>query len=577
MKKRSTAVHVVTTRRQYKGKVYKAHLLRRSYREDGKVKNETLANLSHLPAHVIELVRRALRGESFVAAAELFDIVRSPHHGHVQAVRLAMKRLGFAGLLHSRKSRARDLVEAMVAARVLEPQSKLATTRWWHTTTLPSVLGVEDATEDELYAAMDWLLGRQEAIEAKLAHRHLEPGGHVLYDLTSSYFEGTHCPLAERGHNRDEKKGKLQVNYGLVANRAGCPVAVSVHKGSTGDPKTLLPMVERLRNRFGVVRMVLVGDRGMISQKQIDVLRQSEGLGWITALRTATLHKLVASGPLQMGLFDDINIFEFTHPDFPDERLVACFNPELAALRVHKREDLLRATEKELDKVRGMVDRGRIRDPDKIGLRVGKVINKYKVGKHFDPQIAEGSFSYGRKEGQIEAEAALDGVYVIRTSEKKASMPRDEVVRSYKDLSQVERAFRTLKTVGLLVRPIRHWTESRVRAHIFLCMLAYYVQWHMQEAWRELLFFDEDQEARRSRDPVAPAKRSAKALRKVRTRTLDDGSQAHSFRTLLSELSTIVANECRPKSSSEEATFLLHTTPSPEQSRALELLDEIEV
>lgn len=577
MRRRTGPVHVVTTRRRYKDKVYKAHLLRRSYREGDKVKNETVANLSHLPEHTVELIRRSLRGESFVAAEEQFDIVASPHHGHVRAVLDAMHQLGFASLLHSRRSRERDLVVAMVAARILEPQSKLATTRWWHTTTLPTLLGVGDATEDDLYAAMDWLLGRQEAIESKLAGRHLEAGGQVLYDLSSSYFEGAHCPLAALGHNRDGKKGKLQVNYGLVVNRAGCPVSACVHPGNTGDPTTLLPTVEKLRERFQLERLILVGDRGMITQKQIDVLRTSEGVGWISALRTGALRKLRQSGDLQLGLFDEANLFELTHPDFPGERLIACRNPELAALRAHKRQDLLRATQEELDKVQAMVRRGRLKEPHKIGVRVGKVINKYKVSKHFELDIAQGAFSYVLKEDAIAAEAALDGIYIIRTSETKRSLSTDEVVRSYKDLSRVERAFRTLKTIDLHVRPIRHRTEDRVRCHIFLCMLAYYVQWHMQEAWKSLLFFDEDQAAKRGRDPVAPAKRSRAARRKAEERVLEDGTPVHSFRTLMAELATLVANECRPKGTDDSATFRLYTTPNSKQQRALELINSIHV
>jgi len=577
MSRRSGPVHVVTTTRHYKDKVYKAHLLRHSYREGDKVKNETVANLSHLPDHIVDLIRRSLRGESFVTVEERFEITASRHHGHAQAVLDAMRRLDFGSLLHSRRSRERDLVIAMVVARVLDPQSKLATTRWWHTTTLPASLGVQDATEDDLYAAMDWLLARQDGIEAKLAKRHLEPGGLVLYDLTSSYFEGTQCPLAALGYSRDGKKGKLQVNYGLVADRQGCPVSVSVFAGNTGDAKTLLPVTQKLRERFGIERMVLVGDRGMISQKQIDALRGSEGVGWITALRTDALRKLARTGHLQLGLFDETNLFELAHPDFLGERLVACRNPELAALRAHKRQDLLKATRAELDKVQRMVERGRLKEQDKIGVRAGKVVNKYKMAKHFELTIGDGAFSYREKKDSIATEAALDGIYVIRTSEKKRSMPAAEVVRTYKDLGQVERAFRSLKTLDLHVRPIRHRSEPRVRAHIFLCMLAYYVQWHMQEAWRSLLFFDEDQKAKRTRDPVAPAKRSKAARRKASERVLDDGSTVHSFRSLLAELATIVCNDCQPGDAAEDATFQIYTTPSAKQKHALDLLDSIRV
>ena len=577
MVRSSGPVHVVTTKRSYKGRVYRAHLLRRSFREGKSVRNETVANLSHLPDHVVELIRRALRGESFATVAEQFDVVASPHHGHVQAVLAAMRRLGFAELLHTRRRRERDLVVAMVVARVLAPQSKLATTRWWGTTTVPTTLGVADATEDDLYAAMDWLLARQAAVETKLASRHLEEGGLVLYDLSSSYFEGTTCPLASLGYNRDGKRGKLQVNYGVLANRGGCPVSVSVFDGNTGDSTTLLPELQKLRTRFGVERLVVVGDRGMIAQKQIDVLREEGNVGWVTAMRTAALRKLVEAGHVQLGLFDEANLFSLVHPDFPGERLVACRNPDLAASRAHKRQSLLDATRRELDKVKRMAERGTIAGKGEIGVRAGKVVNKYKVAKHFDIEVGDASFSYRLREDRIAAEAALDGVYVIRTSESEERLGDEEAVRAYKDLAGVERAFRSMKTVDLHVRPIRHRTEDRVRAHVFLCLLAYHVQWHMQEAWRELLFFDEDLEAKKRRDPVAPARRSEGALRKVAERKLSDGSPVHGFRTLLAELATIVRNVCRRKGVPEEPTFELVTTPNEKQRRALDLLESIAV
>ena len=578
MARRGGAVHVVTTRRQYRGRLYESHLLRRSYREDGRVKNETLGNLSHLPDPVIDLIRRALRGEQLRPVDEQFAIVRSAHHGHVQAVLTAMRRLGFEKLLASRPSRERELVVALVAARLLWPGSKLATHRWWHLTTLPECLGIADATEDDLYAAMDWLLERQPAIEKKLAARHLQEGGFALCDLTSSYFEGTHCPLAARGHDRDGKRDKLQVNYGLLADRAGRPVAVSVFAGNTNDPKTLLPQVDQLRERFGVRSVAVVGDRGMISQKQIDALRERPGMDWITALRSEAIRALVEGGHLQLGLFDERNLFELRHPDYPGERLVACRNPELAKLRVHKRQSLLDATARELEKVRGMAARGRLRGAGAIGVRVGKVVNQYKVGKHFELEIRDDSFDYRLRNEQIEAEAALDGVYVIRTSLPAQRLDAGDVVRTYKSLSDVERAFRCLKTVDLKVRPIYHWTEPRVRAHIFLCMLAYYVEWHMIEAWRPLLFADEDQGAKSRRDPVAPARRSEAALRKVHDKRRDDGGPVHSFQTLLEGLAGIVRNVCRAPGADETApTFALETQRTPEQQRAYELLETITV
>lgn len=487
-----------------------------------------------------------------------------------------MKQLGFESLLASRPSRQRDLVAAMVASRILAPNSKLATVRSWHTTTVPDMFRVADASEDDLYAALDWLVERQEHIEKKLAARHLPEGGFALYDLSSSYFEGKTCPLAALGHNRDGKTGKLQVNYGLLTDRQGRPVAVSVFEGNTGDPKTLIPEVDQLQKTFAIERFVLVGDRGMISQKQIDELKQREGIDWITALRSTTIQKLVDGGHIQLGLFDERNLFELAHPDYPGERLVACRNPELARLRAHKRESLLQATARELDKVRGMVTRGKLKGKDVIGLRAGRVIDKYKVAKHFVLDIREDGFDFHRNEDKIAQEASLDGLYVVRTSIPAESLQTDDVVRSYKLLGQVERAFRSLKTVDLEVRPIHHRLEGRVKAHIFLCMLAYYVVWHMMEAWRPLLFADEDQQAKTTRDPVAPARRSDKALHKVHSRVLDDGTPVHSFQTLLQDLSTIVRNDCRA-GESEASTFQLLTTPNSAQQHAYNLLKSIHV
>ena len=555
-----------------------AILLREGYRDGGKVKNRTLANLSHWPPAKVDLLRRVLRDEPLTPSTALFEVLGSRHHGHVQAVRTAMHRLGVDTLIASRPSRERDLVVAMVAARILEPDSKLATTRWWHATTLPADLEVSDADEDTLYEAMDWLLDRQARIEQKLAARHLRAGGLVLYDLTSSYFEGTTCPLAAFGHNRDGKKGKLQVNYGLLTDGRGCPVAVSVFPGNTGDPPTLLPAVQQVRERFGIETLVIVGDRGMISQTQITALQSLEGVDWITALKTGAIRALMADGHLQLGLFDERNLFELTHPDFPGERLVACRNPELAKLRTHKRQALLEATVKELAKVRVMVARGTLKGRDAIGVRVGKVVNKYKVAKHVQLEIHDARFAFQIDAARVAAEAALDGIYVIRTSVPAARLDAADAVRHYKQLSDVERAFRALKTIDLKVRPIRHRLEARVRAHIFLCLLAYYVEWHMREAWRPVLFGDEDQAAKRTRDPVAPAKRSPAALRKVHTKVLDDGTPVHSFPTLLKELSSIVRNVCRPRSAGAEApTFELTTTPTPTQQRAYELLKTITV
>jgi len=554
-------------------------LLRESYRVGPRVRKRTLANLSALSAAQVDAIRRTLRGETLVPLADLFEVVDSHLHGHVQAIHLAMHQLGFESLIASRPSRERDLIVAMVMARIIEPASKLATTRWWHITTLPDICGVADAEADDLYAALDWLITRQPHIEKKLAARHLKKGGFVLYDLSSSYFEGTTCPLAALGYNRDGKRGKLQVNYGLLTDPRGCPVAVSVFEGNTGDPKTLMPQVEKLQKTFAIEQIVLVGDRGMISQKQINELKQREGIDWITALRTGAIRKLVDGGQIQLGLFDERHLFEVTHPDFPGERLVACRNPQLAQLRAHKRQALLDATAKELEKVRGMIARGTIKGKDAIGVRVGKVVDKYKMSKHVVLDIRDEGFDFHLDDDKVSAEAALDGLYVIRTSVPAQRLATDDVVRSYKMLSQVERAFRSLKTIDLEVRPIRHRLEDRVKAHIFLCMLAHYVAWHMMDAWRPLLFSDEDQQAKTTRDPVAPATRSNAALAKVHTKVLDDGTPVHSFHTLLQDLSSIVRNTCRRHGASTagEPTFNLVTTPSPTQQRAYNLLKSMQM
>jgi transposase len=577
MPTRTGAAHVVTTTRQYKGRVYRTHLLRRSYREGGTVKNETLGNLSHLPDDLVEIIRAALQGTTFVPLNQAFEVIRSRSQGAVEAVALTMQRLGFAALIASKPCRQRDIVLAMVAARIVAPHTKLATTRWWHTTTLAEDFQVADASEDELYAAMDWLLQRQSKIETKLASKHLQLGGLVLYDLSSSYFEGSTCPLAKRGFNRDGKRGYLQVNYGLLTDPRGCPVAVSVHDGNTSDCETFLPQVQRLRQDFGIERLVIVGDRGMISQKSIDELRHSDGIDWITALKSGAIRMLIDDKQLQPDLFDERNLFEFTHPDFPGERLIACRNPALAKLRAHKRQDMLQATEKDLEKIVARVETGRLAGQDDIGVRVGKIINKYKMAKHFDLDIKSDAFSFQRKSDSIAAETALDGIYIIRTSVSTDRMNSADCVRNYKLLVHVERAFRSLKTIDLKIRPIHHRLADRVRAHILLCMLAYYVEWHMREAWRELMFADPDQDAKKTRDPVAPAKRSEEAEIKATSRQLRDGTPTHSFSTLLDELGTIVRNTCRtPDASPDAPTFDVTTISNPKQQRAFELIKSIQ-
>ena len=582
MPARNGPVHVVTTRRTYKDKVYCSHLLRRSYREDGKVKNETLGNLSHLPEPLVEIIRRSLQGQTFVPLEATFQITRSRAQGHVQAISLAMQRLGLSSLIGSTPCRERDLVLAMVASRIAFAHTKLATTRRWHTCTLAEDFGVADADEDDLYAAMDWLLTRQDAIQAKLAPRHLSSGGLVLYDLSSSYFEGSTCPLARRGYSRDGKPGTLQVNYGLLTDARGCPVAVSVFEGNTADSKTFMPAVQRVREDFGVQQVVMVGERGMrtvgTQQKAIDELRQTDAMGWITALKSVSIRALVEQGQLQLGLFDERNLVELESPDYPRERLVACRNDALAKLRAHKREELLKATEAHLLEVQASVDAAKLRGQDKIGVRVGKIINKHKVAKHFELVITDASLAWTRRQDHIDSEAALDGLYIIRTSVSAAQMDAPTCVRNYKSLANVERAFRSLKTIDLKVRPIHHRLEKRVRSHLFLCMLAYYVEWHMRQAWAPLTFTDTDQPAKATRDPVAPAKRSKSAQDKASSHTLPDGQTTHSFATLMVDLATIVSNTCRsPKSAPDSPTFNVLTTATAHQLKAIALIDAIKL
>ena len=572
---RSGAVHVATTKRHYQGKTYTSHLLRRSVRVGRQVKHETLGNLSHLPEPLIDLIRRSLAGESFVPAAEAFRVERSLPHGHVEAVLGTLRRLGLDRLIAARRSRQRDLVVALIAERLLHPGSKLATTRCWHHSTLAQQLEVEDADENDLYQALDWLLGRQRRLENKLAQRHLEEGATVLYDVSSSYYEGQHCPLAAFGHSRDGKKGKPIIVYGVLCDRDGRPLAVDVYPGNTGDPATLPEQVEKLRQRFGLARVVLVGDRGLLTQTQIEHLQQHPGLGWISALRSAAIRQLVDDGHLQPSLFDERQLAEITSPDYPGERLIACYNPLLADQRRRKREELLAATEKELERIAAAVVR-RKRKPllaAEIGLKLGRVLNRYKVGKHFETKIADGVFQWARREESIEREAALDGIYVIRTSEQPARLSAADTVRCYKSLAQVERAFRCWKGVDLRVRPIYHRIPDRVRAHIFVCLLAYYVEWHLRQALAPLLFEDEQLEAdRRRRDPVAPAQPSAAARRKKATKRTAEGLPVQSFSTLLAELATRCQNTCRVASAAPQASFQQLTVPTPLQKRAFELL-----
>jgi transposase len=566
---------VATTSRAYKGKLYQTHLLRRTFRVGAQVKHETLGNISHLPPDLIELIRRSLAGEKFLPATQAVVVERNLPHGHVQAVLGSLRRLGLESLLASQPSRQRDLALAMIAARLLDPCSKLATTRLWHTSTLAEELNVTDATEDDLYQAMDWLLARQARVEKKLAARHLRDGALVLYDVSSSYYEGHTCPLAHFGNDRDGQRGLPIILYGLLTDAEGRPVAVEVYPGDTGDPTTVPHQVERLRQRFGLTRVVLVGDRGMLTETQIGKLREHPGLGWISALRGPAIRALVESGSLQLSLFDDQNLAEIRSPEYPGERLVACFNPLLAEERRRKRQELIEATEKDLAKIAAEVKR-RTRTPlgeAEIALKAGRVLNRFKVGKHFSLTIAEGAFRWSRREESIRREAQLDGVYVVRTSEPKSRCSAEDTVRRYKSLAQVERAFRSLKGIDLRIRPIHHRTEDHVRAHIFLCMLAYYVEWHMRRALAPLLFDDEElRQDRLRRDPVAPAEISASAQAKKVSRLTPDGLPVQSFRTLLRNLATRCRNTCRIPSHPSGTEFQQLTQATPLQARALQLL-----
>jgi hypothetical protein len=558
-----------------------AVLLRESYRERGRVKKRTLANLSHLPDATIEQLRRVLRGEALVTPQDAFTIVRSRPHGHVAAVLGILKKLGLDRLLATRRSPERDRVLALIVARVIAPDSKLATARALDpnsaTSTLGAMLGLGAVEADDLYAAMDWLGNRQSKIEKALAKRHLHDGTLVLYDVSSSYFEGRHCPLAKIGHSRDGKKGTLQIVFGLLCNADGCPVAIEVYQGNTSDPTTLKDQIEKVRTRFGLSRVVFVADRGLLTSARIrEELAPVEGLDWVSALRSEQIRKLAEDdGPLQLSLFDDTDVAEIRHPDFPDERLVACFNPLLAAERARKREDLLQATERELEKIAAATRREKraLRGQDKIGLRVGKVLGRFKMAKHFDISITQTRFTYARKLDAIAAEARLDGLYVLRTSVPENLLGTTDTVRAYKDLAKVERAFRCMKTVDLHVRPIHHHLEERVRAHVFLCMLAYYVEWHLRQAWAPLLFAEDDRQgaAERRGSPVQPATRSESAEGKALTKKTPAGETVHRFRGLLDHLATLTKNTVQPKG--DLPTFDQVTAPTSLQQRAFDLLD----
>jgi len=562
---------VTTIKSKQKGKVYETHLVRRTFREKGEVRTETLANITKLPADVRDLVRRSLKGER-VVTSDALEILSSRAHGHVALIRGIIGDVGLRSALGSKRCHERQLVEAMIVARILAPQSKLATTRWWHTTTLPEELELEDATEDELYAALDWLAEQQPRIERRLARGCLEDGALVLYDISSSYVTGRCCPLAAHGHSRDHRRDKPQVVYGVITNGEGCPVSVEVFAGNTTDTTTVMDQVHKVKDRFGLERLVLVGDRGMIKQTRIEELRKIDGVDWISALDTAQIRALVEDGDLQLGLFDQSNLMEITSGHFPGERLVVCRNPLLAEERSRKRDALLLATEQRLRSIAAAVAAGRLKRGVAIAERVGRAWGNQRMRKHFRTEIDDGVFQFERDEKGIAREASLDGFYVIRTSvEDTQSYPAEEIVRSYKRLSRVEHVFHNMKTTQLLVRPIYHYDEHRVRAHIFLCMLAAHVLWHLEQRLADLLFYDPDlHELNRTCDPVAPTPRSQEGARKDTEQTSSDGYPLHSLRTLLAEMGTLQRHTMRVANVQGAPTWDQLSVPAPHQRRVFD-------
>jgi transposase len=581
MPSRSGPVHVATTKRSYKGRTYVTHLLRRSFREDGRVKHETLGNISHLPEDLIETIRLRLRDESVPPQGAL-EIVRSLPHGHVALCLGVLRQLGLDQLIASRSSRQRELVIAMIVARILSPGSKLACSRSLKEETATSTLSFElqlgDLDERDLYEAMDWLLARQRRIENKLAKRHLQDGTLLLYDLSGSYYTGRCSGLVDFGYNRDGKNGFPQIVYGLLCDSGGCPISIEVFPGNTADPTTLASQIAKVRQRFGLNRVVFVGDRGMITSKRIEEeLREVEGLDWISALRSDAIKKLVNQGAIQPSLFDERNLGEITSPDFPEERLIVCRNPLLADERARKRLELLAATERKLEEIAAATRREKraLRGKDKIALRLGRVLNQYKMAKHFILEIEDEQFSYRRNDEKIAAEAALDGLYVVRTSLDEATLATEDTVRAYKDLAKVERAFRSLKTIDLKIRPIYHRLDDRIRAHVFLCMLAYYVEWHLRQKLAPILFDDEErQEIEEQRESIVdPAPRSQRAQAKDARKRTEDGWPVHSFQTLLEDLGTLCQNQVRVAGSRSQDTFFIKTQPTAYQKHVFSLTE----
>jgi hypothetical protein len=572
MSTKTGAVHVDTSLRTYAAadgttRHYRRHLLRRSYRDErGKPAKETLANLSALPDDAVEALRKALRGTTMVEADALFEIKRSLPHGDVAAAHAMAAKLGVKKLLGP-ACPERDLAYALVISRAVSPKSKLSTTRWWDDTTLGPDLGVGDATTDDAYAAMDWLLAHQDKIEAALAKQHLAPGGLAMFDLSSSWVEGRHCPLAAFGHSRDGKKGRKQIEYGLLTDPDGRPVAIRVFPGNTSDSEAFGQAVTTVREKFGIGSLTMVGDRGSITSARIADLRALDGMAWVTALRAPAIAKLAADGgPLQMTLFDEQNLAEVTHASYPGERLVCCKNPALAAERARKREDLLRATEADLEKIAASAAAGRLAGTDKIGVKVGKIIDKRKVGKHFTVDITDTSLTYRRDTGKIGAEAALDGLYVLRTPLPTETLDTAGVITAYKNLSKVERDFRIIKIDDLDLRPIYHYLEDRVRAHVLLCMLAAYLTWHLRQALTPLIFADPDIPLRA--DPVLPAQRSLGAREKDATKETPDELPVRRYSELLAHLRTLTRNTIMIDGREVEKI----SVPTPSQRRAFELI-----
>jgi transposase len=561
-------MHVSTTKRRSGDREYTATLLRRSYREDGKVKKETLANLSYLPPEAIDAIRRVLAGETLTSVEDAFEIERALPAGHVNAALVMARRLELAKLLDSRPSRQRDLCMAMIVSRVISPGSKLSTVRTLGQSTLASELGVEGVDEDDLYEAMDWLSEHQDRIEDRLGHRHLRDGEMVLYDVSSSYFEGRSCPLGKLGYSRDGQKNLPQIIYGLVCDSEGRPVSIEVFSGELHDDKTLPSQVAKIKDRFGLAAVTVVADRGMVTKANIETLAATEGVSWITALKAPTIKKLVRDGVFQPSLFDQQNLGEITDAEnFPGERLIVCRNPLVGAQRARKRSELLDATENELALIKARVDKGTLLGAAQIGMAVGPALKRFHVKKHFDVQITDMEFTYERKQQEIDEEAALDGFYILRTNHPAEHVPAGEVVAAYKNLEQAERAFRSLKGPELQIRPIHHHLEDRVRCHVFICMLAYHLTWHLKAAWKPLLFTDEHRPA--NEDPVAKAVRSPEAEHKARTKRTTDGQPAHSYRTLLTELATQTRNRTRLVGRTD--TFEKLTQPTALQARAFDL------